>query len=129
MIGMGIRVEGLTEFRAAARSALGRAPSELTAGLKRAGAIPLREAAARAPHRTGALAAGYKTTVRATTGAITSSVPYAGGAEWGVRGKWAGFPGSPPRYVWPAIESRQQEMMDAIYDELREVIEILGWAR
>lgn len=125
----GVRVEGLTEFRSAVRSALGRAPRELTAGLKRAGAIPVREASIQAPHLSGALAASYKASVRGTTGAITSSVPYGAGAEFGRFGKWSGFPGEPPRYVWPAIESRQAEMAEAIEDELHEVITILGWAR
>ena len=102
--GSGIRVEGLSEFRAAARSALGRAPRELTAGLKRAGAIPIREAAAKVPRKTGALAGSYKALVRGTTGNITSGVPYGAGAEFGSHGRWLGFPGSPPRYVWPAVE-------------------------
>ena len=124
----GIRVEGLTEFRSAAKAALGRAPRELTAGLKRAGAIPIKEAASRVPQRTGALAASFKAQVRGTTGDITSGVPYGAGAEWGSHGRWLGFDGSPPRYVWPAVESRAREIEDAVLDELREVVTILGWA-
>lgn len=126
--GSGIRVEGLTELRAACRSALGRAPRELTAGLKRAGAIPIKEAAANVPRLTGALAAGYKASVRGSTGDIVSNVPYAGGAEWGQRGKWSGFPGAPPRYAGAAIDTKAEEIEEAILDELREVVTILGWA-
>ena len=126
--GSGVQVEGLAQFRAACKSALGRAPRELTAGLKRAGDIPIREASSRVPQRTGALAASFKAQVRGTTGSITSGVPYGAGAEWGARGKWVGFPGTPPRYVWPAVEAREREIEDAILDELREVVTILGWA-
>lgn len=127
----GVRIEGLSQFRAALRRAEVAGPGKLTAGLKRAGDAPIRRASASAPRRTGALASGYTANVRGTTASITSRVPYAAGAEWGSHRKWTGFNryGSPPRFVWPAVESEQEEIMRAITAELEEIIEIYGWAR
>lgn len=120
-------IEGLTQFRAALRAAEGAYPRLLTQALKRAGEPVIGAARSAVPHRTGALAAGFKTSVRGSRGDIVSSVPYAGGAEWGSRGKWAGFPGSPPRYVAPALEARVDLMANLILDELKNVVEAYGW--
>jgi hypothetical protein len=123
-----VTIEGINEFRAAVRKAAGAAPREIPLALKRAGAPILVQAASNAPHRTGRLAAGYKVAVKGTTASIVSTVPYAGGAEWGVHGKWAGFEGAPPRYVWPAVEAQEASVELIIENELRDIIGIYGWA-
>lgn len=126
--GGSVRVQGINEFRAAVRKAAGAAPREIPLALKRAGVPILAQAAANAPHRSGRLAAGYKVAVKGTTASVVSVVPYAGGAEWGSRGKWAGFEGAPPRYVWPAVEAQETNVQLIIENELREIIGIYGWA-
>lgn len=125
----GVVVEGLAEFRAAVRRAGTIKPAALTVGLKKAGVPILAQIAATAPRRTGALAASFSTAVRGARADIVSRVPYAGGAEFGSRGKWAGFPGSPPRFVAPAIESQADATAAIVMRELEDVITILGWAR
>lgn len=127
-----IVVHGLTEFRAAARTALGRAPRQLTGALRAAGQPVIQRARSSMPHRTGLLAGSLKVSVRSTTGAVVSSAPYAGGAEWGSRGKWAGWVrrhGASPRFVWPAVESEQDEIIRILDDGLKDLITIMGWAR
>lgn len=120
-------IVGLEQFRAALRAAQGAAPTLLTAGLKRAGEPVLRMIQATAPRRTGRLASGYRTSVRGSRASIVSSVPYAGGAEWGARGKWRGFPGSPPRNVAPTIERNLDLIAEAVLNEMRDVVEAYGW--
>jgi hypothetical protein len=60
-----------------------------------------------------------------------SRVPYAGGAEWGERGRWAGFNkyGATPRTVWPAIEAQANTVMLIVEYELRNIVEAYGWLR
>lgn len=123
-----VTIQGINEFRAAVRKAAGAAPKEIPLALKRAGVPIIAQAAASAPHRTGRLAGGYKVAVKGTTASIVSSVPYAGGAEWGQFGKWAGFEGAPPRYVWPAVESQEEAVELIVEHELLEIIGIYGWA-
>ncbi len=123
-----VTVEGLNEFRAAVRKAAGAAPREIPLALKRAGVPIVAQAASNAPHRSGRLASGYKVAVRGTTASIVSTVPYAGGAEWGQRGKWAGFGGAPPRYVWPAVEAQEATVELILENELRDIVGIYGWA-
>ncbi len=123
-----VTVEGLNEFRAAVRKAAGAAPREIPLALKRAGVPIIAQAASNAPHRSGRLASGYKVAVRGTTASIVSTVPYAGGAEWGQRGKWAGFEGAPPRYVWPAVEAQEATVELILENELRDIVGIYGWA-
>lgn len=123
-----VTVTGLNEFRAAVRKAAGAAPREIPLALKRAGVPIIAQAAANAPHRTGRLAGGYKVAVKGTTASVISSVPYAGGAEWGSRGKWAGFEGAPPRFVWPAVEAQEGNVELILENELREIVGIYGWA-
>ncbi len=124
-------VQGLAEFRAAVRRAAGEAPKLLTLGLKRAGVPILAQAAASAPRRTGALAGSYTTAVKGARADIVSRVPYGGGAEWGTRGKWAGFAkyGGPPRFVFPAVEAQQDVVASILLHELETVVGIEGWAR
>jgi bacteriophage HK97-gp10 putative tail-component len=126
----GVRIEGLTEFRAALRSAAARYPVELPRALKAAGIPIMVEASALAPVRTGALASGYKVSVKGTTAAIVSGVPYAGGAEWGQQGKWAGFthygpPGA--RFAGRAVEDQETAIALIVETELRDIIGAFGW--
>ena len=125
-----VTIEGLNEFRAALRAAQGVYPRELSKALKRAGEPIVRLAAVRMPRVTGQLARSLKVSVRGTRGDIISSAPYAGGAEWGRYGKWSGFNryGSPPRFVYPSVEQAQPVMAEVILRELKNVVEIYGWA-
>jgi hypothetical protein len=128
--GNDVRIVGLNQLRADLRRAVGAYPKQLTVALKRAGVPIVRKASNAVPRRSGRLAASIKPSVRGTTGPIVSPVPYAGGAEWGARGKWAGWVrahGSPPRFVWPAVEDSVDEMEKALADELDEIFRAYGW--
>ena len=122
-------IGGLNEFRTAVRVAAGKYPTEISKALKLAGVPVLAQAAIAAPRRSGALAAGYRTSVRGTTASIVSSVPYSGGAEWGTMGKWSGFSryGSPPRFAGRAIETQETQIALIVEAELREIISAYGW--
>ena len=124
-----IVIDGLNEFRASLRAAIGKAPTQLVTALKLGGEPILAEARSRAPRLTGALAASYRASVRGSTGDIVSTVPYGGGSEWGRLGKWAGWSGTPPRTVWPAVENKAEEAMLIIEEALQEVLTAQGWFR
>jgi hypothetical protein len=83
--GRSIRVEvvGLPELRAAFRGIPGDLNRELSRELKHAVEIASREAAARAPYRTGRLARSYRPYVRGTTAGVRSRLPYAALVEYG----------------------------------------------
>lgn len=124
-----VRIENLAAFRADLRRALGQHPRLLTAGLKRGGIPVLNRTRARSPRRTGRLTAGYRISVSGTRGQIVSSTPYAGGAEWGRRGKWRGFVryGFAPRIAGRALEESTDELERALFDELEAVVTAYGW--
>lgn len=125
-----VYVQGLTEFRNALKQVSSAAPRELAKGIKAAGEPLKQGAAAKVPRRTGQLAGGYAIQVRATTGAVINKVAYAGGAEWGRRGKWAGFDryGAAPRFAGAVLQDRAGEIQDALTRELDEILTIMGWA-
>jgi hypothetical protein len=128
----GIVVENLAAFRSDLRAALGAAPRELSAAIKAAGVPVQSRASSLAPQRTGRLAASYRISVRGSTGSVTSSAPYGGGAEWGRRGKWSGFTryGAPgERFAGKAVADKEDEIARILDEGLREIIEIRGWAR
>lgn len=127
-----VKIEGLAEFRRALRSASDASPRELSAALRRAGEPIVARAATLAPRRSGALAGSYAPRVSGLTAQIASRVPYGPGAEWGTRGKFAGFtrygaPGS--RFAGRALEETSDEVARIVEDELRDIAEIHGWAR
>ena len=125
----GIVVVGLKEFRAAVRAADVLAPKAIAAGLKVAGTPILAQARANAPGRVGT---SLSIATSGPKASIVSSLPFQGGSEWGVRGKWAGWVakyGSPPRFVYPAVEAKSEEAGLILMEELKQVIEIMGWAR
>lgn len=126
-----VRIEGLTEFRAALRRAQGAYPRKLTVALKKAGVPIIARARSTMPRVSGLLSGSLKTSVRGSVANVVSSAPYAGGAEWGQRGKWRGWVdkhGAAPRFVWPAMEALQDETADLILAELKDVVQIYGWA-
>lgn len=126
----GVYVIGLNECRADMKRALAAYPRKLTAAIRMVGLPIAGRAAAKVPHVTGALAGSIRPGVRGTTGYIRVSAPYAGGAEWGVRGKWAGWVsryGSPPRFVWPTVEASEPLILEALNLELNEVFTAYGW--
>lgn len=126
----GIVINGLTEFRSAIRTAAARNPVELSAALKKAGFPILMQARANAPRVSGRLSSGYGIGVRGVTATIYSRTPYGGGAEWGERGKWAGWVsryGPKGRFAWKAVEQQQSETMMILDRELREIVAAYGW--
>jgi hypothetical protein len=125
----GIVIEGLTAFRASVRAAAGKYPTEIPRALKAAGVPIVAQASALAPRLSGALAGGYKVSVRGTTASVVSSVPYSGGAEWGTRGKFSGFNryGSPPRFAGRAVEMQEPVIALIVEAELRDIIGAYGW--
>ncbi len=148
----GVRIAGLTELRNDLRRALGAYPKALAAGIKRAGAPLAPRASGYAPvgrsdqggqsgraYPAGALRAGYRLSVRGSTGSVVNPVPYAAGAEWGLHGKWAGFTRYPSagtgggrgrgRFAYRAVFESEAEIVDAIDKELNDVLTVYGWFR
>lgn len=125
-----VSIEGLNEFRAAVRQAAGAYPRVIGSAIKKAGVPITAQAASMVPHRTGTLSAGYKVSVAGTTGRIVSSVPYAGGAEWGRMGKWSGFNqyGAAPRFAGAALDQQETAVQLIIENELGEIMTMYGWA-
>jgi hypothetical protein len=126
----GITITNLAAFRRDLKAAVDASPRELGKALKVAGGPILSEAKGKAPVVTGTLAAGYKVSVRGTTGSVVNAVPYAMGAEFGTRGKWAGFNryGGPGRFAWRAVEDKQEEILVLIAEGMREIVALHGWA-
>lgn len=127
-----VTIENLDAYKADLRAADKALARTVTAGIKKAG-VPVvmhtRIRAARAS-RTGALAKGYKASVRGTTGQIVG-LDYAAGAEYGSRGKWKGFlkygrPGS--RFGGPALEETADDVLRIVYEELEPLAQLNGWA-
>jgi hypothetical protein len=127
--GNGIVIQGLNEFRAAVRIAAAAYPREIPLALKKAGIPVVAQASALAPRLSGALAGGYKVSVRGTTASVVSSVPYAGGAEWGRFGKFSGFNryGAPPRFAGRAVDQQETVIQLIVENELREIVSAYGW--
>lgn len=128
---VGVEIENLAAFRRevarADRSLLG----ELRAGLKKAGEPPLKEAQREVPFRTGRLSRGYTIRISGSAASIVNKQPYAAGAEWGQFGKWSGFRryGGPGRFAWKAVEDQAEQIEETLYEALRELIELGGFAR
>lgn len=127
----GVQIVNLAAFRADIRRAISSTPTEMTKALKLAGEPVRVDASALSPRRTGTLAGGYKTSVRGATGSIISRVPYAGGAEWGRFGKWAGFakygePGG--RFAGKAVDEKADEIVAILTEGLNDVLTIYGFA-
>lgn len=129
--GRELQIDGLREFRAALKLVSAATARELTKALKAAGVPVTQRAADLAPKRTGALAAGYRVSVRAPNANVVSAVPYALGAEWGSRGKWSGFLryGGDGRFAWRAVQDREAEIAEVLTRGLEEILTIQGWAR
>lgn len=140
--GSGIEVVGLQQFRRDLKLAQTGLTRELSSALKKAGAPPLGRVkvlagrTSRSPRSTGLLQKSYKVSVRGTAAYLKSSVPYAAGAEWGVYGKWAGFrlrypgpePGGRGRFAWRAVLEEREGIAEVLDRELRQLIELNGWA-
>lgn len=130
-IAVAIEIKGLAEFRRDVRRAEAANPRLTTLALKAAAVPIIARARATMPSVSGDLQKGLKSSVRGTVGKIVSNVPYAGGSEWGMRGKWEGWVsryGPKPRFVYPAVEASAPEVMEILDRELRDVIRIYGWA-
>ena len=127
----GVEVVGLREFRAALKAAEDAIPKELTVALKKAGeTVVLPAVRGRAAVRSGRLRAGYAVRAAGATARLVNREPYGAGAEWGTHKKWKGFMryGGPGRFGWKAIEERADQLEEAIYTELQELITVHGWA-
>ena len=125
-------VTNLKDFQRDLRLAADATPRELTKALRKVGVPVAAAAGASAPRRTGTLAAGYRVSVSGTIGRIVSSVPYAGGAEWGQRGKWKGFlkyGAAGTRFAGRAIEDQADRILADVATELHDIIDLHGWGR
>jgi hypothetical protein len=132
-----VEIENLKAYRKALNDAEDRTPRELTGALKAAGTPILAKAREHAPSVTGFLQRSYKLSVSGTTANVVNRAPYAGGAEWGRFGKWAGFaryPGAPGesgglgRFAWRAVVETQDPVVELIQRGLEEVVTVDGWA-
>ena len=129
----GIVIPNLPEFRRVLQAAENATTSELVKALKVAGEPITARAGSLAPMGpTGRLKAGYRASVRGTTGRIVSAVPYGAGAEWGSRGKWSGFNrygarGS--RFATKALDEVSDEVERILTEGLHDILTIHGWAR
>lgn len=132
LMASGVRIENLRSFQSDLKRAEDASTREMTAALKKAGDPIVQLAGSLSPRGpTGRLRGSYRAQVRGTTGKIESSVPYGGGAEWGARGKFAGFnrygaPGT--RFAGRAVEEKADEVGDIIMEELKEIVTLHGWA-
>lgn len=115
-----IGVVGLREF-IKSLEALGVEVTDLKAAWNRVGNIVVKEAQSRAPKVSGALAGSIRANNAkggATVRAGSARVPYAAVQHWG----WPrhGIEGS--HYLTEASEAKQQEVVDAITDELGKLV-------
>lgn len=140
--GGGIEIANLREFRADLRRAQDASPRELTKALKTAGGPVLKRTQTLAPVSTrpddkhkGALKKAYALSVSGTSASIISKAPWGGGAEWGSHGKWKGWVKYPPasgesrgRFAWRAVIELADQIVETVYEGLKDIVDIHGWA-
>ena len=127
---MPVIVEGLNQLRRDLRYAAAATPTATTAVLREVGKPLAQGAADYSPSRSGRLKKGYKVQVRGSAGSIVNAQPYAGGAEWGLLGKWSGFAkygGRGKRFGGRVLDEKQDWIVKAIYEGLRTLASSLGW--
>ena len=130
-------VRGQEEFMAALHKAQRDAYRQAQQGIRTAGQVVLQATRQNAPvgggrdPHPGKLKSSYRVSVRGLYGRIVSSAPYAGGAEWGRKGKWKGFAkyGAPGRIALKAVEETAGRIAVTITAALKDVIALGGWAR
>lgn len=113
----GVEVDGLAELRRNLRR-LGEDVADLKAANERAARIVAEAAAARAPRRTGRLAASLRATRavgRASVLAGGASVPYAGPVHWG----WEARHIEPNPFTVEAAEDTQPQWLPVYERELQ----------
>ena len=127
---MRARTPNEASFLASLQRARSEIEGRLGAAQQRAGErVLLPVVKANAPRRSGRLAAGLHIVTTGTSSEIVSREPYGAGAEHGLRGKWSGFRGSPPRYAGRALDTQADKLSEAVLDELREPVHVYGWFR
>lgn len=126
-----VKVVNLKLFLRDLRAAEDASPRELSKAIRAAGRSPLERVRQLAPSRSGRLRSGYSVRAAGAIGRFVNLQPYGAGAEWGVHGKWSGFMRYGPRgrFAWRAVQERAEEIAQDITEGLKEIIEILGWAR
>jgi hypothetical protein len=127
----GAYIEGLAEFRRDLRRAAVAVPRKLPLALRAAGKPLLKDLEGIPARRSGDLAAGYRVRVRGANADLTNVEPYAGGADWGQRGKWSGFQkyGGPGRFAARVVVERAELIAELVYAGLRDVFTAYGWFR
>ena len=119
-----IKIEGAKQLQRALRQVDGGTASLKDAHL--AGAkIVEREAVRLAPRRSGVLAGSLRSSGQARQGVVRAgraSVPYAGVIHFG----WAKRNIAPQPYLYDAVDSRRQEVLDAYGKQVNEVIKANG---
>lgn len=128
--GSAIYITNLAQFRRDLKAAEDASPRELTKAIKAAGVPIVAEAKSSVPVVSGTLAGGFKASARGATGSLVNRVPYAMGAEFGKRGKWSGFNryGGTPRFAFPAVEDKADEVVTIIATQMGDIIALHGWA-
>jgi hypothetical protein len=130
-VSVSVDIENLSAFRRELRAADSGLPRQLSAAMRKAGVPPIDRVRQLVPTKTGTLKRGYKVSTSGSAANIINKVPYSGGAEWGRFGKWEGFMryGDIGRFAWRAVEERADEIEQTMYEELRALIELGGFAR
>lgn len=132
--GVQMELNGLVEFRHALDQAADATPRELTSALKSASKKVAMEARGYAPRKSGKLAKGYKPYARSgktkvETG-VRNKVPYAPGAEFGMKGKWKGFRhlgARAKRILFKAWAHWKDRLPREVFREVSRVAQAHGW--
>ena len=125
-----IRVEGLADVRSSLRK-LERTGErkEVTRALKEGATVVATSARARAPRKTGRLAASYRAGASGNSAFVRSRLPYAAVQEWGgvIRPKGAPITIRPQGAVTRALASREEDIAEKVGDALDAVFRAAGW--
>ena len=138
-----IRVEGLGQLRRALRQVEDPAPlGELRQGLKQAADIVATEAKRRIPSRSGRARSAVRAVSSGNQALVVGgkkNVPYYGWLDFGSRtpvtgnprtvGPWSGSGTGPSggRFIYPAIEAKERQVVDAIDDAVGAVLRKAGF--
>jgi hypothetical protein len=134
MVESGIRIEGLREFRADLKRALGANPRELARALRESGAILPPKIRSGAPQATGKLAGSVGSpTATGTKARIPIRAKHAVYAEFQTKGKYGATMtakyGPPPRFGYRAVDESADELAERVYEGLKEIVTLYGWAK
>lgn len=123
MAGEEVKVEGADRLASGLRRLAVEMPKVAP---PKAATIIGREAALRAPKRTGRLAASFGSRSVQGENVMTFGVVYAAAVHWGV-GTRAGLRGPhnirPTRFLWGAAQDLERQWLEAYEDRLQELVD------